>query len=207
MISTRSRFRISPAGAGVRGWVACPGPGGGAHERHGDHWPPVRLPGRFPRQKGRGQGVGASLSTKTHTAAQGGSAAGAPDRPGPWSLRKGPGAQEGFPSPFPPIRMRHIPVSTRPTAGGARAGKRARKRRGKGGLGGKGEGKPGLCGSRTDKLTVWGLRFHPRLPRAGRWGARTPRRPQAPIPIPKFSKKLPPFPGGLKLKNFILKSH
>lgn len=146
MISTRSRFRISPAGAGVRGWVACPGPGGGALERHGDHWPPVRLPGRFPRQKGRGQGVGASLSTKTHTAAQGGSAAGAPDRPGPWSLRKGLGAQEGFPSSFPPIRMRHIPVSTRPTAGGARAGKRARKRRGKGGLGGRGRENLGCVG-------------------------------------------------------------
>ena len=102
MISTRSRFRISPAGAGVRGWVACPGPGGGALERHGDHWPPVRLPGRFPRQKGRGQGVGASLSTKTHTAAQGGSAAGAPDRPGPWSLRKGLGAQ------LPPWRLNTV---------------------------------------------------------------------------------------------------
>lgn len=165
MISTRSRFRISPAGAGVRGWVACPGPGGGALERHGDHWPPVRLPGRFPRQKGRGQGVGASLSTKTHTAAQGGSAAGASCFHAP-DGRRGP---RGETSP---------------------------EKEGKGGLGGKGEGKPGLCGSRTDKLTVWGLRFHPRLPRAGRWGARTPRRPQAPIPIPKFSKKLPPFSWG-----------
>lgn len=114
----------------------------------------------------------------------------------PLELAEGAGGARRFSLLLPPNQDATYSCFHAPDGRRGPRGETSPEKEGKGGLGGKGEGKPGLCGSRTDKLTVWGLRFHPRLPRAGRWGARTPRRPQAPIPIPKFSKKLPPFSWG-----------